>query len=309
MTKRWRILIPDGLAEAGREKLTTEAEIVAGDSLDPLGNVDALIVRSRTKVTADAMERGLPRLRVIGRAGVGVDNIDLEAARRMKITVVNAPRGSIVAVAEHALALMFAMARHLPAAAESMRRGEWAKKRFKGTQLAGKTLGVIGMGRIGSALAQRAGALGMRVLGSDPLLDPEQIAARGAEPASFDELLAQADFLSLHVPLNETTRGLIGRRAFEHMKPGARMISTARGGVIDEGALLKALQSGHLAGAALDVFEQEPPIDSPLLKHPNVIATPHIGGQTVEAQEQIAIDIAEEVLRALRGEELRWRVA
>ncbi len=304
----WRILITDGLADAGLALLREEAQVLQEENLTSLGRVDALIVRSRTKVTAEAIARGLPRLKVVGRAGVGVDNIDLEAARQAGVTVVNAPLAATVAVAEHALALMLALARRIPEADASMRQGQWRKKELKGSELHGKTLGVIGMGRIGAALAERARALGMRTLGHDPLLPEEEMHRRGAEPASLETLLAESDYLSLHVPLNETTRGLIGSEALARLKPGARLISTARGGVVDEAALLQALQTGHLAGAALDVFAQEPPGLTPLIEHPRVISSPHIAAQTAEAQERAARDIAQEVLAALRGAPLRWRV-
>jgi D-3-phosphoglycerate dehydrogenase len=245
---------------------------------------------------------------VIGRAGVGVDNIDLEAAREAGVIVVHAPQAAGPAVAEHALALMLSLARRIPQADASMKRGEWQKRELEGAELAGKTLGVVGFGRIGRALGERAAALGMRVVAHDPLLSEAELRAGGAEPLTLETLLEQADYISLHVPLQDETRGMIGREAIEKMKPGARLINTARGGLVDEEALLEALESGHLAGAALDVFAEEPPRLTALISHPNMVATPHLAAQTAEAQLRTSLDIAREVLAALRGEPLRWRV-
>ncbi len=305
----WRILITDKLDPAGVDRLRRDAEVVQQDSLSQLDQFDALIVRGATKVRAADIENARPGLKVIGRSGVGVDNIDLQAARAHHVTVVNAPLAATNAVVELALGLMFALARHLPRADTSMKAGEWAKKSLRGQELDGKTLGVIGMGRIGATLGQRAAALGMSVLGHDPPLDDEEIRRRGARPVSLDDLLEQSDYISVHVPLLESTRGLLGREEFGRAKFGARIVCTARGGVVDEEALLEALESGQVAGAALDVFSEEPPGRSELVGHPNLIATPHIGAQTAEAQERAALDIAEEVLAALEGRSLRWRVA
>lgn len=299
----------DGLAEPGLDRLRAEAEVVEDPELAALGGVDALIVRSRTRVTEVTLERGLPRLKVVGRAGVGVDNIDVDAARAQGVVVVNAPMAATRAVAELALGLMLALARRIPLADASVRRGDWPKSALIGEELAGKTLGLIGVGRIGAALAGYAAPLGMRVLGYDPLLPRETILRSGAEPADLDQVLAQSDYLSLHVPLTPDTRHLIDDRALAKVKPGARLISTARGGVVDEQALVRALDRGLLAGAALDVFADEPPADSPLLRDPRVVLTPHLGAQTAEAQSRAALDVAEEVLAALAGRPLRWRVA
>jgi D-3-phosphoglycerate dehydrogenase len=237
-----------------------------------------------------------------------VDNIDLDAARGHGVVVVNAPLAVTAAVAEHALALMLALAREIPRADASVKQGQWAKKELFGIELAGKTLGVIGVGRIGAALTARAKALGMRILGHDPLIPEDAIRQAGAEPVPLEALLAESDFISLHVPLTETTRGMMRADMLARCKPGARLISTARGGVIDEQALLASLDQGHIAGAALDVFTTEPPGRSPLVLHPRVICTPHIAAQTREAQVRAARDIAEEVLAALEGRSLRWRV-
>jgi D-3-phosphoglycerate dehydrogenase len=304
----WRVLIADSLDQKGQDRLAEEAEVIKDPGLADLGEVDALIVRSATKVTRQVLERGLPRLRVVGRAGVGVDNIDLAAAGELAVTVVNAPLAATDAVAELTLGLMLAMARNIPQANSSMHDGRWEKKAYRGSELAGKTLGVFGMGRIGAAVAERAAALHMRVIGYDPLIPADEIERRSAQPVSQDELLRTADYISLHVPLTGDTRGMIGTAALAQMKQGVRLICAARGGVVDEQALLEALESRHVADAALDVFAQEPPGDSPLIQHPNLIATPHLGAQTAEAQVRAAIDIAEEVLAALNGNPLRWRV-
>lgn len=305
----WRVLIADSLRQEGVDRLSEAAEVVKDPELGSLGDVDALIVRSATKVTRQVLERGRPRLKVVGRAGVGVDNIDLDAARELDVVVVNAPLAATNSVAELTLGLMLAMARQIPQANASMHQGQWEKKALKGSELGGKILGVFGMGRIGAAVAARAAALGMDVIGYDPLIPSEEIQRRSAKPVSADELLETADYISLHVPLTEDTRGMIGTEAMKQMKSGVRLVCAARGGVVDEAALLAALESGHVAGAALDVFAQEPPGEAPLLKHPNLIATPHLGAQTIEAQIRAATDIADEVLSALSGASLRWQVS
>lgn len=304
----WRILVSDPIDPSGIDLLAEQAETVASEDLHEIGMFDALVVRSRTSVTGELMKSGRPKLKVIGRAGVGVDNIDLDSARELGIVVVNSPLAASDAVAEHALALMFSLARRIPAADHSMKEGEWDKRSLKGTEIAGQTLGVIGVGRIGAALAARARALRMRVLGYDMLLDDDQIRKAGAEPVSFEELLSASNFVSLHVPLTDDTRGMLDRETLASMPDGAYLICTARGGVVDEVALLDALNRGKLAGAGLDVFEKEPPGLTGLIQHPNVVATPHIAAQTVEAQQRAAVDIADEVLAALQGRSLRWQV-
>jgi len=309
MSRGWRILITDGLAPEGIALLRAEAETVEENGLEALASFDAVVVRSRTHLPASDIERARPRLRAIGRAGVGVDNIDLAAAQAAGVIVVNAPQAASSMLSEHALGLMLSLARRISQADASMKRGEWHKWDWEGVELAGKTLGLVGFGRIGRALGDRAAALGMRVAAYDPLIPDEVIREGGAEPLALEPLVAEADYLSLHVPLSEATRGMIGREAFRRMKPGARLINTARGGLVDEEALLEALESGRLAGAGLDVFAEEPPQLGALILHPKVIATPHIAAQTAEAQRRAAIDIAQEVLAALHGEPLRWRVA
>jgi D-3-phosphoglycerate dehydrogenase / 2-oxoglutarate reductase len=310
----WKIILTDGLEEEGQSILRAQAQVenregIAGEELLPiLGEYDALIVRGRTKVTRQMLESA-PRLKVIGRSGVGVDNIDLAAAEQCGVIVVNAPISTSVAVAELALGMLLALTRRLPYADRTMKNGEWAKKSLQGIELNGKTLGVIGMGNIGSAVAMRAAAFGMLVVGYDPLLDSAEIIRRGAKPVTLPALYERADFISIHIPLTAGTRGLVDASALKKMKPGVQLVCTARGGIIDEPALLTALESGQVAGAALDVFAQEPPGLIGLVAHPRVIATPHIGAQTAEAQARAAVDIAHEVLRALRDEPLRWRVA
>lgn len=309
----WKALITDGLDEEGQTILRSCVQvrdcpdISTEQLLQEIGAYHALIVRSRTQVTAQLFAQAT-RLKVVGRAGVGVDNIDLEAAASHGVTVVNTPQATTLAVAEHTLALMLAMARSIPRADLSMKAGRWAKKELQGVELSGKVLGIIGMGNIGAAVAQRAAALGMEVIAFDPLLSPEVIRQRGAESVALSQLYARADFISLHTPLTSETRGMIGAQAFLQMKPGVRLVCTARGGLIDESALLAALENGRVAAAALDVFAKEPPGASPLVVHPKVIATPHIGAQTAEAQRRAAVDIAQEVLAALQGKPLRWRV-
>lgn len=311
----WKILLTDGLADTGKAILKSK-NIAFDDQngidkealLACIADYDAMIIRGRTKVTAEVLANA-KKLKVVGRAGVGVDNIDLNAAKEKGIIVVNSPLATTIAVAEHALALMLAMVREIPKADSGMKTGIWYKKEIKGAELNGKTLGVIGFGNIGSTVGKYAKTFGMRVIAYDLIASAEQIKKNGGEPVSFDELLQQADFITLHVPLTDTTRHMLNEGTIAKMKDGVRIISAARGGVIDENALLKALESGKVAFAALDVFEKEPPEDSPLVKHPHLIATPHIGGQTKEAQQRAAVDIVNEVVAALNDEPLKWKVA
>lgn len=310
----YNILISDGLEARGQSILREAASVEyrdstpADDLLQMIGEYDALIVRGATRVTSTVMDAA-SRLKVIGRAGVGVDNIDLEAAKKRNITVVNAPASTTVAVAELAMGLLLAVARDIPRADASMKGGQWVKKQFEGAELNGKTLGIIGFGRIGIEVARRANAFGMSVIIYDPNASEHELEHGNAEPVSLQDLYAWSDFISLHLPLNVHTRDLIGPMAFSQMRDGVRIVSTARGGIIDETALLAALNSGKVAGAALDVFEKEPPGLTDLVAHPRLIATPHIGAQTGEAQSRAAEDIAGEVLSALQGKPLRWRVA
>ncbi|MBN1438390.1 MAG: hypothetical protein JW929_03185 [Anaerolineales bacterium] len=313
-TPSWTVLITDGLQASAvamlekSAKVQNQPDISAADLLPAVGAVDALIVRGRTKVTAEVFGAA-SKLKVVGRAGVGVDNIDLKTAKAKGIVVVNAPQSTSVAVAEHTFALLLSLARQVPLADAGLRRGEWLKKKLEGFELSGKTLGVIGMGRIGSLVVARAAAFGMTCLGYDPLIPSDEIAKRGAKPADLETLLAQADVVTLHIPLTADTRGILNADRISKMKKGAYIVDAARGNVVDETALLAALDSGQIAGAALDVFAVEPVADSPLVKHPKVVCTPHIAAQTAEAQERAARDIAEEILTVLQGRTPRWRVA
>ena len=310
----YNILVSDGLDERGQSILRTSAnldirdKVPADELLKIIPDYDALIVRGQTRVTAAVIEAA-SQLKVIGRAGVGVDNIDLETAKKHNIAVVNTPTSTTVAVAELSLGLLLALAREIPRADATMKQGQWNKKEFEGVELSGKILGIIGYGRIGIEVGKRAAAFGMSVIVYDPNVSEDELSHSDAEPVSIQDLFAWSDFISLHLPLNVQTRDLIGPLAFSQMKDGVRIACAARGGIIDESALVGALNSGKVARAALDVFEKEPPGLTKLVSHPRVIATPHIGAQTVEAQSRASEDVANEVLSALRGESLRWKVA
>jgi D-3-phosphoglycerate dehydrogenase len=311
-----RVLVCDGLEKAGVEILRSangitvdERPSISADELARIiGDYDALIVRSKTKVTADLIERG-QNLRVIGRAGTGVDNIEVAAATRRGIVVMNAAAGNTITTAEHTLAMLMSLARQIPQATASMKAGRWEKSRFLGVELRGKTLGIIGLGRIGSAVARRALAFEMHLLGYDPYFTREAASKLDVEMVSLDELLARSDFITLHTPLTDETRGMISAAAIEKMKQGVRIINCARGGLIDEAALAAAIRSGKVAGAALDVFEQEPiNPDNPLLALDEVILTPHLGASTGEAQVSVAKMIAEQVLDYLKRGAVRGAV-
>lgn len=310
----WKILLTDGLEENGQEILRAKAQtddragISAEELLQVVGEYDALIVRGRTKVTPAVFEAG-KKLKVVGRSGVGVDNIDLNAAKQHHVTVVNAPIATTIAVAELTLGLMLAVLREIPRADAGMKEGKWLKKELEGGELWENTLGIIGFGRIGQAVAKRAAAFDMKIIAYDPVVSAEDIRKQGAEPVNLDELFARSDVITIHTPLTDSTRNILNAEAFAKMKKGVYIVCAARGGVIDEAALLAALDSGHVAGAGLDVFATEPPGQSPLVTHPKVVTTPHIGGQTVQAQRRAANDIATEVLAALEGKPLRWKVA
>lgn len=309
-----RVLIADSLSPAALQRLLAggvqtddRSGIEAAELAKIIPDYHALIVRSRTKVTADLLKAGV-NLKVVGRAGVGVDNIDVESAKQHGVAVVNTPVATSVAVAEHTFALMLALVRQVPSADTTMKAGKWSKKDLEGSELAGKTLGILGVGNIGAQVARRAAAFDMQVLGYDPLLDDKTIQTRGAKAAALDAIYQRADMITLHLPLLPETRGMLGADAFAKMKRGVFIICAARGGVIDEDALLAALNSGQIGGAALDVFAKEPPGESQLIKHPHIVATPHIAAQTGEAQERAALDVAEEVLNALQGKPLRWQI-
>jgi D-3-phosphoglycerate dehydrogenase len=302
----WRILVTEPVAEEGLDVLRGGAklDIKTGLTTDELnrviGSYDGLLVRSKTRVTADLISAGA-RLSVIGRVGTGVDNVDLDAATRRGIVVVNAPYGNTVSVAEHTLAMMLALARHIPRADASVRGGRWEKQALEGVQLRGKVLGIVGLGRVGGAVARRALGLEMRVICHDPLVTPERAAQMGVQWVPFEELLRSADVISLHLPDSHQARALIGERELALMKPSAYLINCARGSLVDADALCRVLQSGCLAGAALDVFAQEPPPDSPLLHGDRIILSPHLAGSTAEAQRDTAVEIAQQVLDVLAG--------
>ena len=296
-----RVLVADALELSELEALVARGiEVLDHRGIEAealpaaLQDCEGLLVRSRTQVDAALLE-ACPALRIVGRAGSGVDNIDLDAATSAGVLVSNTPGGNTNAAAEHTLALIFALARHLPQAAQSLAEGRWERTRFVGIELKGRRLGLVGLGRIGLNVARGARGLGMEVLATDPLIRAERAAELGIQLVSLPELVERVDFLSVHVPLVEKTRGLIGAELLARARPGIRILNVARGGIVDEGALLAGLESGRVAGAALDVFESEPPEPSALLRHPGVIATPHLGASTVEAQRGVAQRIAEQV--------------
>ncbi len=299
-----RVLIRESIAESGLDVLRSRFEVVE-DSESELGSIigefDAIVVRSGTTIDAELIERA-SRLKVIGRAGVGVDNVDVDAATRRGIVVANAPEATVVSAAEHTMALLLAVARNVPQAHAALIAGRWERARFAGIELAGKTLGVLGFGRIGRQVARRALGLGMRVVAYDPYVALDRFRELGVESApSPEDLYAQADLITLHLPLNEQTNGLLGTVAFARMRDGVRIVNAARGGLIDEDALVIAVRSGKVAGAALDVFESEP-YSGPLLELQQVVVTPHLAGSTTEAQDRAGLIIAEQVVAALDGE-------
>jgi len=313
-TTRSRILVAEALAEEGLALLRPHHDVdvrvglAREELLRILPEYDALLVRSQVQVDAEAIAAG-KRLVVIGRAGVGVDNIDLPAATQAGIVVVNAPTGNTIAATEHTLALLFALARRVAAADASVRRGEWKRAQFTGRELRGKTLGIIGLGKIGMAVADRARGMEMEVMGYDPFVTDDAAALHGVRLATVAEILAEADAVTVHVPLTRTTRGMIGAAELATMKREALLVNVARGGVIDETALAEALTAGTIAGAAIDVYTQEPPpADSPLLSAPNTLLTPHLGASTEEAQTRVSVEAAEQVLEVLAGRSARSAV-
>jgi D-3-phosphoglycerate dehydrogenase len=301
---KYSILVADTLSDEGLAILENAGDVTVRTGMDEaalreaLPSYDALVVRSATRVTAGALE-GADRLAVIGRAGIGVDNIDVDAATERGIVVMNTPQAGATTTAEHAIALLVAMARHVPAADAALKAGRWDKKLFTGVEITGKTFGVVGLGNIGRIVADRGRGLGMQVIAYDPFVTQER-APDGVRMAALDELCAEADFVSIHVPLLDETRHLFDRERIARMKPGARLVHAARGGIVDDEALADALESGHLAAAALDVFEVEPlPADHRLRSLPNVVLTPHIGASSAEAQRSVALDMARQVVLAL----------
>ncbi|MGD0562398.1 MAG: phosphoglycerate dehydrogenase [Roseiarcus sp.] len=296
-----RVLISDKLSPAAVaifKERGVEVDVKPGLDKDELakiiGDYDGLAIRSATKVTAKLLEHA-KKLKVIGRAGIGVDNVDIPAATARGVIVMNTPFGNSITTAEHAIALMFALARQLPAADASTQAGKWEKNRFMGVELTGKTLGIIGCGNIGSIVASRGLGLKMRVIAFDPFLSAERAAEIGVEKVELDELLKRSDFITLHTPMTAQTKNILSAEAIAKTKKGVRIINCARGGLVDEAALRAALDSGHVAGAAFDVFVEEPAAANPLFGHPNVVATPHLGASTNEAQENVALQVAEQM--------------
>jgi D-3-phosphoglycerate dehydrogenase / 2-oxoglutarate reductase len=301
----FRILVSDAISEEGLAPLLNAEHIEVvqkkvSDVEEYLDQFDALLVRSATKVTEELLAK-MKSLKIVGRAGVGVDNIDVDAATKYGVVVINAPDGNTISTAEHTFAMMAALVRHIPQAHVSVKSREWNRSAFVGSELYGKHLGVIGFGRIGSEVAKRARAFGMKVHVYDPFLTKARAEKIGVEPCTLDEVLSVSDIITVHTPLTKETKGLLGPKNLAKTKKGVYLINCARGGIMDEQALVAFLENGHVAGVALDVFEQEPPGDHPLLAFDNVIVTPHLGASTVEAQLHVATQVAEEVLKFLEG--------
>ena len=310
---RKKILIADAISLVGVSKLEEFCEVdcdysvAATDIMEKIADYNGLIVRSRTKVTSELIEIA-DQLEVVGRCGVGVDNIDIDACRQKGVVVVNSPRAPSIAVAELTIGLMLSLARSLPYCDREVKDGKWPKSEIEGFELYGKTLGLIAMGRIGTEVARLANAFNMRVIGSDPYVSKERFAECNVLAVDYDELLGEADYISIHAPLTKETLGMIDMAAISTMKDGVRLISASRGGLINETDLLEGLELGRVAGAALDVLAEEPPSTTKLIGHPNIIVTPHIGAQTAEAQARAGIDVANEVIATLAGQKVRWRI-
>src|SRR5216684_1771733 len=303
-----RVLVTDTLAESGLAILRAASDVdldyrpgLKGEQLlRAVAESDALITRSGTAVTRELVNAGR-RLRIVGRAGVGLDNVDVDACTERGILVINAPTANIMSATEHTMAMLLALCRNIPEAHASVKRGEWNRSKFLGTELDGKTLGIIGLGRIGTRISIRARAFGMRVIAYDPYIAPSVFEKVGAERVSLDDLLARADVITVHTPLTDETRGMIGASEMSKMKAGVVVLNIARGGIYDEQSLADALNSGKIAGAAIDVYVEEPPKGNPLLTAKNIILSPHIGANTIEAQDRVAVQTAEMVIDALRG--------
>ncbi|WP_208026953.1 phosphoglycerate dehydrogenase [Rhabdothermincola sediminis] len=303
-----RILVTETIAEGGLERLRAAGHEVdvrspssAEELLELVRGAQALIIRSATQVTAEVLEAG-SELVVVGRAGIGLDNVDVAAATERGVMVVNAPQSNVLSAAEHTMALLLAQARNIPQANAALKEGRWERSRWTGVELSDKTLGIVGLGRIGKLVAQRALAFGMRLVAYDPFVSAERARQLSVELLELDELMAVADFVTLHVAKTPETVGLIDAARLEKAKPGIRIINVARGGIVDETALAEAIRSGHVAGAALDVFDTEPCTESPLFELPNVVVTPHLGASTHEAQDKAGDTIAEQVVLALAGD-------
>lgn len=309
-----KVLASEKLSGAGLERLREHLDVDVKLGLSPeelrdvIGEYDALVVRSATTVDAALLERA-ENLKVVGRAGIGLDNVDVDAATRAGVLVVNAPQSNILSAAEHTIALLLAQARNVPQAHEALIGGRWEREKWQGVELHGKTLGIIGLGRVGTLVAQRASAFGMRLVAYDPYVSPSRASQMGVELMdTVNEVVARSDFITIHLPKTPETVGIVGTAQFAAMKPGVRIVNTARGGLIDEAALAKALEEGTVAGAAVDVFENEPVTEHALFKAPNIVVTPHLGASTAEAQDKAGLAIAEQVLLALRGEFVPYAV-
>ncbi len=303
-----KVLAADGISPKGIELLQQDFDVVVKDKLpaeellEIIPEFDALLVRSASKVTAEVIEKA-EKLKIIGRAGVGVDNIDIPAATAKGIIVINSPGGNTIAATEHTMAMMLSMARNIPVANETTQKGEWNRKKYVGVELKGKTLGVIGMGRIGSGVAKRALAFDMDVIAYDPYINEERAHGLGVTVGTLDDVVSKADFITVHMPLTPDTKNMISMEQMKKMKQGVRLVNCARGGIINEEDLAQAVKDGIVAGAAIDVFTSEPlPADHPLLGVPGIVVTPHLGASTVEAQIGVSIDVAEGVKAALHGE-------
>jgi D-3-phosphoglycerate dehydrogenase len=309
-----KVLVAEPLSEAGLSLLREHHEVDVRLGLSPaqlleiIAGYEALIARSATKVTAEVLDAATD-LTVVGRAGIGLDNVDVDAATRHGILVVNAPQSNVLSAAEHTMALLLAQARNVPQAHAALVAGSWERERWQGVELHGKTLGVVGLGRVGTLVAQRASAFGMHIVAYDPYVPPSRAEQMGVELlGTVGEICRRADFLTIHLPRTAETIGLIGERELSEARPGIRIVNTARGGLIDEEALLRALKDGRVAGAAIDVFEDEPVTEHPLFAFPNVVVTPHLGASTVEAQDKAGLAIAEQVILALRGDFVPYAV-
>lgn len=312
-SEKMRVLIADRIAEEGVEALKTrfDVDVKPGMGRDQLiatiGDYDGLVVRSESRVTAEVIAAG-KRLQVVGRAGVGVDNIDIEAATRHGVVVVNAPAGNTISAAEHTIALMLALSRNIPQANASLKSGQWRRQEFMGIEVRNKSLGIIGLGNVGSEVARRAKGMEMRIIGHDPFVSVEYARTLGVELVSIEELLKEADFITVHTPMSAATRGLIGARELATVKPSVRIINCARGGIIDEDALLRAVEEGKVAGAAVDVFSEEPATHNVLFGSDKIIVTPHLAASTAEAQTTVAVDVAAQVIAVLEGQPVRYAV-
>jgi D-3-phosphoglycerate dehydrogenase / 2-oxoglutarate reductase len=309
-----KVLISERVSGAGIERLREHLDVDVRTDLTPeelgdvIGDYDALVVRSGTRVDSDLLERA-ENLKVIGRAGIGLDNVDVDAATKQGVLVVNAPQSNVLSAAEHTMALLLAQARNIPQAHNALVGGSWERERWQGVELHGKTLGIVGLGRVGTLVAQRASAFGMRIVAFDPYIAPPRAAQMGVELVdTVEEICRRSDFITIHLPKTSETVGIIGEHELELVRPGVRIVNTARGGLIDEDALLRALESGRVAGASIDVFDGEPVTDHPLFGLSNVVVTPHLGASTAEAQDKVGLAIAEQLLLALHGDFVPYAV-